>query len=572
MEHPIRKTYLATAFFTLFTFSASPLYSQISTAGKFKGLPADPPELDQHSVPWLPFEEDWNTGLFETNDWTVQQNGNWRIAGQVGNEAPSAEFYYNPAVTNYQKALTSRLLSARNLVDGKIYLTFDLRLTIINPTGMEFLKVQVLSDTTWNTVWAYSNTTSYDWLNLKLDITDSVKGNTFRFRFLAEGQNSLDIYNWMIDNISVYRKCALPLNFEAEIIFPACDEVILEWDPPTGGAGVSAWLAWNYGNNEDAIGLTGGGTFSVAARFTPLQLVDYIGTSLTKLRFFPYAEGNFVLKIWTGSNANNLVLEQPVTIISVGFWNEVILSVPVFVNGDTELWFGYTVTHEAGDSPAGVDAGPAVTGFGDMISLDGSMWESMATAYALNYNWNLEGFVEELNKNHNGSNSYKLIHKIRQSENQKQYTEVDGDFRNRSVLYYNIYKNDVFLDSTSLITYIDPTYVFGYVDCYKVQAVYTDCVSEFTDQDCVMIVDKQKSQPFLCYPVPTDQSLTIKSENELSSLIITNFNFQPVYQAYHLRPGTLTINTTAFTDGIYLIQATDTEGNMITEKFIVSHY
>ncbi len=260
---------------------------------------------------------------------------------------------------------------------------------------------------------------NYDWVRIKLDITDSVKGNTFRFRFLAEGQNSLDIYNWMIDNISVYRKCALPLNFEAEVNFPAINDVRVEWDPPTGGSGNSIWLGWNDGVNDDAIG-TGSGTFSAAIRFTPMQLGEFIGASLTKLRFFPYAEGEFVMKVWTGNNANHLVLEQPVTTISPGNWNEVILNVPVIVTGETELWFGYTVTHEPEDYPAGIDAGPAVAGFGDMISLDGSTWESMATAYALNYNWNLEGFVEDMDKIHNGKKAYKISPHNPQSENQEQ--------------------------------------------------------------------------------------------------------------------------------------------------------
>ncbi len=157
MEKLIRTTAPAALLLGLLLLQATLSFSQLSVHGDFKALPAGPPELDREAVPWLPFEEDWSTGLFETNEWTYQQNGNWRIAGQVGNDAPSAEFFYSPASTNYQKALTSRLLSARNLIDGDIYLSFDLKTTTINPTGMEFLKVQVLSDTSWINAWVYSN-------------------------------------------------------------------------------------------------------------------------------------------------------------------------------------------------------------------------------------------------------------------------------------------------------------------------------------------------------------------------------------------------------------------------------
>jgi hypothetical protein len=65
------------------------------------------------------------------------------------------------------------------------------------------------------------------------------------------------------------------------------------------------------------------------------------------------------------------------------------------VSGTTEVWFGYEVTHGA-DYVAGTDAGPAVAGYGDMISLDGSVWESMSQAYALNYNWNLQAWVQSV--------------------------------------------------------------------------------------------------------------------------------------------------------------------------------
>ncbi len=569
MNKLIRITASVALFVCLLLVQATPSFSQFSVHGNFKALPATPPELDRKAVPWLPFDEDWSTGLFEINHWTFQQNGNWRISGQVGNNAPSAEFFYSPPLINYQKALTSRLLNARHLIDGKIYLSFDLKHTLVNPTGQEFLKVQVLADTSWITVWAYSNVSSYNWNYIKLDITDSVKGNVFRFRFLAEGQNSLDVYNWMIDNISVYRECGIPLNFWAEVNFPAIDEVRIEWDPPTGGNGISAWLGWNNGTNHDAIGLTGGGTFSAAIRFTPMQLGAFIGTSLTKLRFFPFAEGNFVLKVWTGSNASQLVIEQPLTTISVGEWNEVMLIAPVLVTGETELWFGYTVTNEAGEYPAGIDDGPAVAGFGDMISLDGSVWESMATTYALNFNWNIEGFIEEQDKNQH-TYSYKLAQSPRRSEKQIQFSEEES-YRNRSLLFYNVYKNLELLDTTSATIYIDTTYVFTEQACYRVQAVYTDCISEFTEEDCVLIVNKQTFHPLICYPVPADQTLSIQSENELSSIVITNYNYQPVYQSIKLTEVPLTITTASYRNGIYLVRAIDATGNILTGKFIIQH-
>jgi len=545
MEKLIRYTAPAALLVCLLLMQATLSFSQLSVHSNFKALPSTPPELDRKAVPWLPFEEDWSTGLFETNHWITEGdgNGNWRIAGQVGNSAPSAEFFYSPPLTNYQKALTSRLLNARHLIDGEIYLSFDLKHTLVNPTGQEFLKIQLLADSSWITVWADSNVNSYNWINKKLNITDPAKGNTFRFRFLAEGQNSQDIYNWMIDNISVYRECAPPLNLECYVNFPNINQIILEWDEPSGG-NISAWLTWDNGINNDAIGLTGGGTFSVASRFTPAQLGQYAGTSLTTLRFFAFGEGTFVLKVWTGENAGQLVMTQAVESVVVGSWNEIQLNTPVFVSGTTEVWFGYTVTHLSDVYPAGIDAGPAVAGFGDMISLDSSIWESMATTYALNFNWNLQGFLQS----------------------------SDG---NRELLRYNIY--DCYgglemIGSTTLTTfYYNVTFPFPNSSCFVVSAVYADC--EAFSNECGTYIPKSDNHTEILeiYPVPADQTLNIQSDNELSYIVITNFNYQPVYQAMNLTEVSLKINTASYRNGIYLIRAIDTAGNISTGKFIVNH-
>jgi hypothetical protein len=145
------------------------------------------------------------------------------------------------------------------------------------------------------------------WEMKHIDITNQAKNKVFRVRFNAKGLNSLDIFNWLIDNIHIYRYCPPPVNLVSQINFPTNDEVHLTWEAPAGGGtgGVSGWLMWDNGTNDDAIGLTGGGTFSVAVRFTPAQLGEFAGTSLTKIRMFPYGpNGTIVLKVWTGANAS----------------------------------------------------------------------------------------------------------------------------------------------------------------------------------------------------------------------------------------------------------------------------
>ncbi len=171
----------------------------------------------------------------------------------------------------------------------------------------------------------------------------------------------------------------------------------MNWFPPSGQT-EPGWLQWCAEENNDGIGLTSGGTFSVASRWTPEYIAEYNGMTLSKISFFPNeatGRASFVVKVWTGENAATLVAEQEVT-PTMGAWNEVILDNPVTINGTDELWFGYTVIDQAeGEYPAGTDAGPAVAGYGDMISMNGTSWDALSElAPTLNYNWNIKGYVE----------------------------------------------------------------------------------------------------------------------------------------------------------------------------------
>jgi hypothetical protein len=71
---------------------------------------------------------------------------------------------------------------------------------------------------------------------------------------------------------------------------------------------------------------------------------------------------------------------------------EVELDESITIDWSQELWIGYNIDTPAG-FPAGCDGGPAVTGYGDLISL-GTEFISMNAAYGLNYNWMIDGFAD----------------------------------------------------------------------------------------------------------------------------------------------------------------------------------
>jgi len=304
------------------------------------------------------------------------------------------------------------------------------------------------------------------------------------------------------------------------------------------------------------------------------------------MRFFPYAAGTFVLKVWTGANASQLVLTQPLASVVVGEWNEVALTTPVPVTGAEELWFGYTVTHAANDFPAGVDAGPAVAGFGDMISLDGSVWESMATAYALNYNWNLNGYVESidgvvaLQPIHDntvyGPVSQLALGNLPMSPHATvTNTTVSSG---RELVGYNVWRAigteaKTIIGTTAETTYLDETVEIGNLYCYQVQAVYEDCESDPSNEVCILVdnVPVVESGAVSVYPNPSNNVVNIELTNNISQLVVYNFVGQVVYEQVITKDKTIQLNVRNYESGAYLIKFITTSGESFTKKVAVTH-
>ena len=531
----------------------------------------------------LPFTENFSTGLFETNNWTVSGD-NWRIAGQAGNEAPSAEFYFSPVTTDYSQSITSFYLIGSGIVDGKIMLDFDLKHTLVNATEEEKLAVEVFNGSAWVKVAEYTNDENMDWTTQSIDITAQAKGKVFRVRFTASGALTTDIFNWLIDNVHVYRVCAPVTELTAEVNFPNLDQVVLNWEAPGGGGGggVSGWLAWDNGENADAIGLQGGGTFNVAVRFTPAQLGQYAGTSLTKIRMFPYGPGGtLVLKVWTGANASTLVLTQPIATYVPGEWNEFTLTTPVPVTGATELWFGYAVTHGA-DYVAGCDAGPAIAGFGDMISLDGSVWESMATQYGLNYNWNLQGYVETIDGATAALQPVKdeTVYGNNTALAAGNYPALPGAAlaiesadNSRALVGYNIYRDGEMIGTTTETTYLDNDEALEIYEtyCYTVVAVYEDCEAP-SEEVCIFLskTNNVNDNNVNVYPNPSNSVVNIEVSSNISQVVIYNYVGQVVLENNVNGAQTLKVDVRNYEAGAYLVKFITKEGESIIKKVVVT--
>ena len=186
--------------------------------------------------------------------------------------------------------------------------------------------------------------------------------------------------------------CDAPQNLMAESLG---NDVSLSWDAPEGGAG---WFGYNDGIMATAIGTGGAAQFSVAVRFGQEGLADYNGMSLSKIRFIhnePTA--SYQAAVWTAEPDGSPVLIYTGDWMSgadipAADWHDVEIVDGITIDWTQELWFGYNVDTPTG-WPAGCDAGPAVTGYGDLLDLGGD-FISINSAYGLNYNWMIDGFAD----------------------------------------------------------------------------------------------------------------------------------------------------------------------------------
>jgi len=205
---------------------------------------------------------------------------------------------------------------------------------------------------------------------------------------------------------------SIELNRGVETDYSNCTTGILEAKngQANGGNGSNGFVAeenlkddvtLHYdGPNDDGIGLNSGGTFMVAARFTPTELGDYYGDyQLSNVEIFIYdMPTSATLKVWEGGSMGDpgteIYSEDITGQISQESWATIILSAPIDLVSGNEYWVGYEVTHNAGLYPAGCDAGPAVDEKGDWIYLASGPWDELQNiAPTLDYNWNIRAVL-----------------------------------------------------------------------------------------------------------------------------------------------------------------------------------
>ncbi|MFO7660942.1 MAG: carboxypeptidase-like regulatory domain-containing protein, partial [Candidatus Cloacimonadaceae bacterium] len=178
-------------------------------------------------------------------------------------------------------------------------------------------------------------------------------------QFTIPGVYNLETYNYTITKLG-YTTASGTINVGAtdfdmgtitlnEIALPAAAVMAEEADPNVNitwmapGTGGGEWIQWDDGTNFNSIGLTSGGTFDVASRWTVTDLTDYVGQSLFAIQFWPGDTATYSMRVWTGGSASGpaqMVYDEPYTGYTVDVMNTYLLTTPVPIQAGQELWFG----------------------------------------------------------------------------------------------------------------------------------------------------------------------------------------------------------------------------------------
>ena len=262
--------------------------------GQFdSSLPEGPQCVTLNFGRQLPFCEDWTGGSFGYNNWTfgTAGAGNWTFNTGVGNNAPSADFSWQPIKTNYSYSLESPVIDASPWTCASLWLDFDYKLVDRNMTSAEKLVVEVYWSNSWHEKATFENAGNIDWTSQHIDISGAL-GKAFKVRFTATGANSADILHWYVDNICAYGICTPPSELSAT---QSGFNTTLTWTAPEcagAGAGNLVWFIFDDGSMENGWGINPGYNSWIGNEF-PISSTTQGVIQMVKYMF------------WTNTSAGN---------------------------------------------------------------------------------------------------------------------------------------------------------------------------------------------------------------------------------------------------------------------------
>ena len=385
-----------------------------------------------------------------------------------------------------------------------------------------YVKVSTDGGTTWTVLWDASTLTGNAWnyydSPYSIDLA-AYAGDDIKLAFQAvDGDNQGLWYIWFVDNITVGSPTRT-LTFDPASLVRSSNaatssdmiardgntasierNTAVDYSMYSGDGEFSAQFAnpvtgteIGFQNNSsreaveihydgeysaNAVGTGGAVSFMSAVRFTATELASYYGDyELTDVKFVIHDNlyTNVTVKVWEGGSygtPGTEVHSQDVTAqVTAAQWTTVNLTEAVSLTEGNEYWIGYAVT-TTGGYPAGVDAGPMVSGKGAWMYFN-NVWDELTNiSSSLNYNWNIRGILNLADNGGGGG-------------------EIPED-----VLGVNVYRDGMLI--AAMVTddfYVDQNLDFG-TYTYCITYVYEDggesCLTECVEVDLNITCDAPK--------------------------------------------------------------------------------
>jgi len=558
----------------------------------------------------LPFYEPWDAGTFAFNNWAYPATTNhWSVNTGIGDPAPCADFTWQTALANYSQAMTSEVIDASAWTCAAVWLDFDVKLLDRNATGKEKLTIDVFYNGSWHQKMEVTNDGSTNWVSKHIDIS-SVKGKSFRIRFVANGVNSADMLHWYVDNIHAYGICKAPTTLAGT---QSQFTTTLTWHAPDCGPS---------GNGTVMVYIFDDGTWENGWRGLSGAL-DWYGNE------FPVA-----------STANGVIQKVSVYFVDNGSGSLQTLSIDIF--SETHVLLGSSAPFSAGPVDTWIDVPMAdipFTGkFFAMVKFDNPPAAPFFLASdengpytAQDLGWNQDGAsgvwakVSTLGANpcvffmrvtalvSGDKKSVELSPSIPMPagvkgapKGEQAQAHVSGDSHNyqkmgplhvaasdSSVLTgYNVYRTDdsgagpfskITVNPVTALTYADvhpSTTPIGSKWQYFVTTLFLNSADQTVlceaSSDTIMVnfpavgVNEIGNGQIMIYPNPATEFVNVKSDYTITRVDVLNFAGQTVYTNSNVDAKTTKLDVTALTVGVYFVKVSTTEG-VRTVKITVTH-
>jgi M6 family metalloprotease-like protein len=364
----------------------------------------------------------------------------------------------------------------------------------------------------------------------------------------TQNQVNAGIYSYCVTAIYENNKESIPVCHNAEITGnsysqPAVknltatktndNHIELSWDSPY----TSDWVTHDGGQFTALYYETKTNKFTVAVRFTEDDLNSFLGSQLTKVRFYLYNTGcSHKIQVWY-VDKNHVpeipVTEQEVISLKTGY-NDITLSQPVPVESGKELWIGIYYEMRPLNYVAAIDKGPTVEDRNYLFLED----EWYYVDDSDNLNWCIAGYLD--------------------FDDNTSHAPAGNWLRASPSIKYNIYRDNIYLTDLTDTHYVDTSVPDGsHIYCISISNN-----NQLSEQICVQSASTTgiktilKGNTVKTYPNPVQkgETLTIELGDDFENTTLSFYSISGQLLKQETASGRIIRKKLDLEPGTYILQ------------------